>query len=395
MRKFFIFLSIIIIIQYSNYSILRAEDCGITTNCPSMKYAYHLCNTTTNETIVECIEDLSQLPSGYTVLTLPLPICVIWEYDENMPSEYTIGNETHYNAKVFKNQYSVIECMETPYIWNCLCGRQNDPCTCTLKVKLSDDYEDFTDEWWERDVAETIAAARIPWSNCEINCKSSEINFNNTVEFTGAAPESEYKYRNFFINDEYMQTPGYLDRRELERFNYKVYNFKEILLHEIGHFLGLEHHTYVDRETKTEISLCDNGDYEVRGLMNACARDYHGKYQGVNDDDICQFKRLHCPDLTGVDDYYTNKDKKSKPFPNPSEDVTNISFSLNSYSETTILYVYNYLGNTVKILELMNLDFSNEEHIIQIPTNDLAPGQYFYKIVNETTVETGKFIIVR
>jgi hypothetical protein len=100
-------------------------------------------------------------------------------------------------------------------------------------------------------------------------------------------------------------------------------------------------------------------------------------------------------DLVGVNDYNSNKDKKSKPYPNPSEDITNISFSLNSYSETTILYVYNYLGNTVKILDLKNLDFSNEEHIIQVPTNDLAPGQYFYKIVNETTVETGKFIIVR
>jgi len=290
MRKLFIFLSIIVLIQYFNYSILRADDCGIVTNCPKMKYAYRLCNTTTYETKVECIEDLSQLPNGYTVLTLPLPICVIWEYDENMPSEYTIGNETHYNAKVFKNQYSVIECIETPYIWNCLCGKQNETCACTLKAKLSDDYEDFSNEWWKRDVKDLVAVTKIVRNNCTINCEKTKISFNNTKEFTGADPQSQYKYRKFYINDEFMQIPGYLDRTELERFNYRLYNFKEILLHEIGHCLGLEHHTYIDKELEKEIPLCDNGEYKVSGLMNANVRDYHGKYQGLSNDDICQFK---------------------------------------------------------------------------------------------------------
>ncbi len=364
------------------------DDCGQNTVCTDKKYKYMFCkqNDWSSESTLYriCADDPFSLEPEYIPLTPPMPICVSFDMNSLKCDEYKMGKPTGGNQYlVFKKSLVVQECNNAVYDWLCLCGLENEPCKCEVKVMFSDEEILFPAN------SDIIARSRIYWFNseneCELSCQYTYIAFNNTKEFTGTDPDNCLKEK-FFINDYFFQEDEtytvYLTQEGLI-----VYNFIQWLQHELGHIFGLDHHMFED-----DSPTCDEFSW---GLMNASFSSLGGTRTYLSSDDICQFKKLHCPDLVGVNEYYTNKDKKSKPFPNPSEDITNISFSLSSYSETTILYVYNCLGNTVKILDLKNLDFSNEVHIIQIPTNDLAPGQYFYKIVNETTVETGKFIIVR
>ncbi len=369
------------------------EPCGKETNCPKKQHKYFFCleNDQSTNLIANCATDPWVMYPSYIPLTVDLPVCL--EFDSNSfgnCESYSILTQTG-ALEILKKEYMQEDCSDSPYQWMCLCGFENKPCACTIKVKLSSDPGDFDNP------TTAIACANLmkayPASACKLDCIITKICINNTEGFTGSSPDDCYKMNQFVINDRYIR-----ENNNYAGFLYSqkkvVYNLVEILMHEIGHIMGLHHHTITNEQGRIDKACPDNPDFSG-GIMNNTARFQAGHKGNLSDDDICQFKKLYCPDLVGVNEYNTEKNKKSQPFPNPSEDITNISFSLSSYSETTILYVYNYLGNTVKILDLENLDFSNEEHIIQIPTNDLAPGQYFYKIVNETTVETGKFIIVR
>ena len=374
-----------------NFLISFADDCGQNTNCPHKKSRYFFCQKDEMRIGQEfgkaaCVYNPDDLLPDLIPMKLPLPVCLSIEKSSFKCKVYQVGRETGMIDVLFED-YMQDDCSSSANEWMCLCDLQDIPCACEIKVCLSSDINLFPN------VEKDIAVANWMWNNtdnkCEVMCNAF-IAINNTKIFTGSEPNDCLKRRAFVINDKYIRDNGTEYTYMCQVLGISVYNLTEILIHEIGHIMGLAHHTESD-----DSNPCNDVEGGSGGLMGWFARYNYGKKGEFTNDDICQFKKLYCPDLVGVNDYNSNKDKKSKPFPNPSEDITNISFSLNSYSETTILYVYNYLGNTVKILDLKNLDFSNEEHIIQVPTNDLAPGQYFYKIVNETTVETGKFIIVR
>jgi len=370
---------------------LLAEDCGINTQCPDKNYSYIFCEKDATSgryinKVYKCTNNPYSLAPDYIPLKPPIAICLKLDRTTFKCDEYKVGKQSGGEQHSVLNVTKIDEELNTGiYEWLCLCGMQNEPCKCEIDVILDGDNNHFN----PGDLAYAKyrqSSEPISGYECELDC-DSQIGFNNTQDFTGSSPDDCVKSKAFFVNNSMIESDENYGMTILID-GFIIYNFLEILEHEIGHLFGLNHHR------ENGFPICDNEE-PADGVMSQGELPAYTQRNHLSQDDICQFKKLHCPDLVGVNEYNSNKAKKSKPFPNPSEDITNISFSLSSYSETTILYVYNCLGNTVKILDLKNLDFSNEVHIIQIPTNDLAPGQYFYKIVNETTVETGKFIIVR
>jgi photosystem II stability/assembly factor-like uncharacterized protein len=80
---------------------------------------------------------------------------------------------------------------------------------------------------------------------------------------------------------------------------------------------------------------------------------------------------------------------KLKLYPNPANDVTNVSFVLAKNSDVTIR-VFNIAGQMVKTVTMKNVDAGSQTFPIEV--NGLKPGTYIVKFNAGLQDETGKFI---
>lgn len=76
-------------------------------------------------------------------------------------------------------------------------------------------------------------------------------------------------------------------------------------------------------------------------------------------------------------------------YPNPSNDVTNLHFSLENQGLVNI-QLFNAKGQVVK--QIHNGQLANGEYFIQVEMNDLNNGQYIYVIQTEDAVLSGKVL---
>lgn len=79
-------------------------------------------------------------------------------------------------------------------------------------------------------------------------------------------------------------------------------------------------------------------------------------------------------------------------YPNPTSDYTNIRFKLNQPSEVR-LEIYNQVGQ--QVAELASGKFDRGNHLIVAGLKHLAPGQYFYRLVTDKSIQTKPLVIIR
>ena len=79
-------------------------------------------------------------------------------------------------------------------------------------------------------------------------------------------------------------------------------------------------------------------------------------------------------------------------YPNPFYENTTISWQLPKDAHV-VLKVYNFTGREVKIL--VNCDQSQGEHRITFDTTGLPAGVYFYQLLVDVSVKTGKMVVCR
>lgn len=93
------------------------------------------------------------------------------------------------------------------------------------------------------------------------------------------------------------------------------------------------------------------------------------------------------PDNIGVE----NIDVILNGYPNPTNDVFNISYAIQNVDENTVLRLSNNLGQTIR-----NYPLSQNNGTLQISTQDLTEGVYFYSIINaKGNAPVKKFMVVR
>ncbi|MFP4369328.1 MAG: matrixin family metalloprotease [Candidatus Kapaibacterium sp.] len=216
-----------------------------------------------------------------------MPICLNFLSSGN--SQAYIESESGHDILVYDETYIITDEVDSETAWNCLCGTFPPPCNCEIDFEFSDDPDDFFPS-----AGSTIGLAR--WNyfsySCLLRCSKSKIYINNTREFTGSAPSNPAKKYAYHINNGILASdPGLID--QLPPYA-TVYNLTNLLTHELGHILGLGHHTKTDGS-----KACPE---ESNGIMNAttAGNDYK---ENLSTDDICAFKKLHCPGLVGVDDH--------------------------------------------------------------------------------------------
>jgi len=81
-----------------------------------------------------------------------------------------------------------------------------------------------------------------------------------------------------------------------------------------------------------------------------------------------------------------------KVFPNPSSDIVTFEFEA-KYSGKVTLMIYNQLGEKVKDIKSEHLNSGRQQ--IDLNTRDKKSGLYYYQLVTNGQVYSGKFIVTR
>lgn len=231
--KFNILFMILIVI---NTTEIICQTCGSTVYCPpGIKYPFYICdfNSPVPKIPVICAEDPYNIPGfqgygkDYAIRRISLPIC--FDIDlTTIPEEVAMP----LNNVVFSKNKAVEEINRAAFSWNCICGKENEPCSCSIKVKFSDLEEDF-----QFDGKLAYAKTKATFPACNIKCGESFIIFNNTTSFRKDAAGNVNR---FFINDDFITTST-ISKVYSDGYS-KVYNFFDVMLHEAGHILGFDHY---------------------------------------------------------------------------------------------------------------------------------------------------------
>ncbi|MFA7626157.1 MAG: T9SS type A sorting domain-containing protein [Candidatus Kapaibacterium sp.] len=347
------------------------RGCPPILNCPEgVKYPYQICpysTETDGRARIICAEDPYQIEGlewPFTLLKAELPICIL-------PYAIPTLEQIPYGNTVFDAAKTLEDFNRASYEWNCICGKQDDNCShgCTITTYFSDNESNF-------DIG-VLAKANTSYMTyfCELNCTNSYIMINNTQKFKGAitGPTTQ-----FFINEDHITSES-IDL--IYSSGYKVFSLYETILHELGHVLGFDH--------PNESGCLPS--YE--SVMNSHSNPTREKSNKPNLYDKCMFRKLYCPEISSVDDLASG-DSRTVVYPNPTGSNVVIEFYVESEQERITIELYNSLG--VKVIDILSNEFMNQGyHKLDIATENLTSGKYFYKINIGSKLEIKPVLIIK
>ncbi len=206
----------LIIMLFQFYTYISLAQCGSTLNCPiDKKYNYIFCNSTTNQIMSKCSVNPNAEIEPWSVMKITLPVCLNF-YDSG-PSRVEMQTMTGGYQDVFRKEYVQDELNKAAFSWNCLCGKENLPCSSKINVYFMYRPQDFPPN-----PSSTVARLSpvVSGNTCQSkvnkNCndqldQQTIIRINNCKEFTGTDP-SNSKKKKFFINDKYFDdNPNYFE----------------------------------------------------------------------------------------------------------------------------------------------------------------------------------------
>ncbi len=164
---------------------------------------------------------------------------------------------------------------------------------------------------------------------------------------------------------------------------YYDFSFKEVIEHEMGHWLGLLHPDSILRgdTCKNNYNYCKSSIPGYWMLMGAGQAQPNIPPRGLGTDDSCMFAKLYCPTLSDttlavstpqVPDWFN-----PEVFPNPSNGEMTLTFTTLAQSLTQIS-IYDVLGNQVRLVS-SGYEESGPQSI-SLGTETLPSGSYVCRV---------------
>ncbi len=377
--RIYLLIAIITLSYSSNYVYGQGDDCGTVTNCPNKEYPFTVCDeddpTHPGEWEYYCSttpHDNSPPLNPYFVF---LPICYdIDESIEQIPSEIEMTGTSV--IKVFDRDEAIESLNEAGDIWNCLCGEEDRACQCSIRVRFTSNPREYNDP--RLDARTTLGFTRMSYFPffCQGACQNMEVVLNNTSAFRDM--RSGYP-QNSFINEQIIEDYQPADIFSDLGTDNNTYNFLHVIVHELGHVLGLDHY---------DEHPC--GGDPSSGLMNSTLPE-NISYAGLSIDDICMFKKIYCPDLVPVEERIIKEDTDVYNYPNPIEDVTRLTFTVPQKGANVKIIVYNQLGRKVSVP--VERFYTGGNYDEQIDLSGLSSGLYYYTVQIDNKTKTGKMVV--
>lgn len=169
--------------------------------------------------------------------------------------------------------------------------------------------------------------------------------------------------------------------------NYSDYSFREMVEHEIGHFLGMSHPEQKDEDSTTcpnNQTQCPNSlDHHM--LMSDEGIGVDNPPFGIQPDDACMFQKLYCPG-TGYDGVSATPQKPEPPgpeiYPNPTTGSCQLKYEVPNRAFVQVM-IYDELGNQLRMVSSGYEEA--ERRTISLGTESLPSGNYVCRVrVGET-----------
>lgn len=260
--------------------------------------------------------------------------------------------------------------------WNCICGENNDPCQCTVKVRLESNPELFL-----RPKTQVVSTTldfvygaggsaskysqtnNIVNQNCELDCDKLSIYLNATSDRIGVGTSSQNISGGIYYSGHYFLTSSYSDA-----------NWTDPTL--------IPYANHVVYTALAGLAVLFNADFEEQNgtLDNKCScNDTDGPKHRMNDQtgqtistktlsdcSKCMYKRLYCPVVNSVNERTPKSDFIVTP--NPSNGIVKVTTS--SYFSDYYIDVYSTVGS--KVLSLASNLHQSQDLTFQLS----ASGSY-------------------
>lgn len=237
-------------------------------------------------------------------MKLNLPICLDFDSLTDMPyipgSEVTVpvcGGRTCSHTVVFRAGDVADDLRKAFDYWNCMCGVQNNSCQCSIKVKFSDDIDNF--QIWEIDPTGSSIMDIYEKPGCQFDCNDLVIYINNTKDFVNADNGSTTGFSrikgSFYVTSSAIPTLR-AENQATGRAPYTS-NLTKIVANELGQMLGIGLNNEIG-----EIDCgwpCNNSSV----MTNNSSREWDN-VQANPQYDHCAFKKLYCnsTDIESIED---------------------------------------------------------------------------------------------
>lgn len=372
-----------------------AEPCGVHSDCPEGKtYPYIMCRSSDGLIHIFCLNDpYTAEPCEFggfifdNVRKTNLPICI--DFDNSGPDTvwgYVCGtknqnHEKYYTDIIYTKADFINQSEQIADIWNCICGYQDEPCHCSIKVKFIDkNQNEFSDP-------ETESLSNTLFENNP--AKEGQIDENNKYENLCSNIVIFLNHTEEFHRSQYIRDANGLSRVCYDKFYYidsyhnnhlsnttyiNAYNLNNIIAHELGKILGFGNGN-------------DCTDYDNNSIM--FSEIVASTRKSLSQDDICMFKKLYCPELTEIREVYQNINETSI-YPNPCRTFVNLPVFAKFENEIISVEITNSISETV--FESSPKIYPCGDSKIEIDISNFPNGIYFYKIISQNNVQFGKIL---
>lgn len=255
----------------------------------------------------------------------------------------------------------------TPYI-NCLVRRKEiklTPEEAVRQLYLMVLHDDYGYSYERMEVEYTVTFGRE-------KKRADIVIFNNQDDFKRIRNGKVTRW--FYNSSNWSQVEDVLNANGSNE--YEVFNFCDVIAHEIGHLYGLSH---FDKFCTTEGNV---------GIMHSELKPNKPK-KGLSNDDKCAFMKLYCNNLTPVEEVQ-NINEKIRNYPNPTSNIINIEFGIETLNKKVIINIYDIFGNYLG--EFYNKQLNKSTNETQIDISSLLKGVYFYKVLIGNKTLINKFI---
>jgi hypothetical protein len=377
------------------FAIDPPYNCYEELNCGTRRYPFKFCNTLTGEIENICVEDPYNITEeelepwpyprdeyNFVPMKLNLPVCLDFNPLTDMPvipgGEVIVpicGGNTCSHGVSFRTADVTGDIQKAFDYWNCMCGIQNDHCQCSIKVKFSDDIDNFKNSYTDPTGSSIMDIYEKP--GCQFDCEDLVIYINNTRDFVRADNGSTTGFNR--VNENFYVTSSAIPflRTEFQATGRIPHasNLTKIVANELGQMLGFG--------LKRNIGTFTFGWREDASVMEP---NFYRDWDNVQADpqfDHCAFKKLYCDASTDVESF---EDERFE-----VKFINNLLIVTNKNVDKVLkrISVSDYLGRV--LVNENNPEFSN--NILQINMKNFSDTRVFIiKIETENQILTKKII---
>ncbi|MDR0927748.1 MAG: zinc-dependent metalloprotease [Ignavibacteria bacterium] len=390
MKRYEILVTALLLMLTYNQTELFGDEPNNTIQ--NTKYPYFICDKTYGNDFttvtVECISNVKewedeQLQNGElkSIFKRELPICI--DYSNSGFTNNDVIPDDNSPTNALDESY-MDDCIAAVNAWNCICGFEYDGSNCKTTVEIKFIYK--AEDWpWklDREGGLRYIVAKMgyqyywqnkPWGKNNSNSlqlpkmcadfndpdyKDMTIYFNMTEQFLYNRDESgNLQRRYYFVTSENIEAAILLTAPDS---TVTLFDFKDVLTHEIGHTLLLGH---------TDAGLCDG---DSNSIMNVEARPARYPQNTISDYEQRMFANLYCPELTTEIEEIPAAEVSV--FPNPTKNEISIEFEILD-AESLVSVDICSVGGDVVANALATTAFTRGKQTLTASLN-LPNGAYF------------------